>query len=42
MSHFNTKIGKDIISVDEMLSKYLWNQTKASINIQENIIHQIH
>ena len=29
MSHFNTKIGKDIISVDEMLSKYLWNQTKA-------------
>ena len=29
MIHFNTKIGKDIISVDEMLSKYLWNQTKA-------------
>lgn len=29
MSHFNTKIGKDIISVDEMLSKYLWNKTKA-------------
>ena len=28
MSHFNTKIGKDIISVDEMLSKYLWNQTR--------------
>ena len=29
MRHYNTKVGKDIISVDEMLSKYLWNQTKA-------------
>ena len=28
MSHFNTKIGKDIISVDEMLLKYLLNQTR--------------
>ena len=29
MNHYNTKVGKDIISIDEMLSKYLWNQTKA-------------